>query len=526
VTTKKQLSLKTKKEMTITSIMLSKSTISKVSEFYQIDPSTIRFRPKIPFHKLTIEDEENIPERPKDLVEKPNDKHYEKEIKAIDDKINKHRENIEGLKKKINEERNGNNPDRERLKKERDELNKQLEPIQAEIEQRLEKLSGPEEQKKKLKAEKDSLQKEIDIFDVKIIDLEIKSIQEKLGFSSLNMSEEKKLIDKKNRLETQRPKVSKFSTIKDKLDALYKANSTGYDKVKEFKDKKKVLVDKIKIISDKLKAIKASTEINNQNIVNLDIQVKSIKDENDRLYQQKRDLQNEWDTKWRRYEEQQNLVKYIDEALKKISLLKKKADKEKKRKEKLEQKEDANEEKDIDDGGEQEEDFPNAYEIATCEWLISYFKSVIGEHPEKKESKSTISTVSQSTDDNLKPIERKDNEHELGLSEVSHAKKKKGPKVSKRDQKADSTGLLVIDSTVVNKIKNVKLSPPVFKKDVHEFIEKLEKAHHCFLAGPSEENTKCAENNVVKTERKPPVEETKVEQPKATINMRQEVILH
>jgi chromosome segregation ATPase len=453
----------------------------------RIDPSTTRFRPKIPFHKLTIDDEDSIPERPKDIIEKPNDKHYEKEIKALDEKINKHRDNIEGLKKKIKEERDGNNPDRERLKKEREELNKLLEPIDADIKQRLDKLSGPEGEKKKLKAEKDNLQKEIDIFDVKIINQEIKSIQEKLGFSSLNISEEKKLIDRKNRLEAQKPKVAKYSQIKDKLDALYKANSTGYDGVKGLKEKRKVLADKIKIISDKLKAIKESTEINNQNIVNLNIQIKSIRDENDRLYEQKREIEKEWDSKWKKYEDQQHILKYIDDAIKKINGLKKLAEKAKKRQEKMAKKEGANAEE--EEAGEDDVDvvdeIPHAYEIATCEWLTTYFRSVIGEHPEKKDTKTT-STINTVVDDSLKPIERKDNEHELGLSDLPLTKKKKGPKVSKRDQKAEGTGVLVLDNTVVNKIKDVSLAPPVYKKDVYEFLEKLEKVHKCFVAGQVE----------------------------------------
>jgi hypothetical protein len=358
-----------------------------------------------------------------------------------------------------------------------------LEPINLDIKQRLDKLSGPEAEKKKLKNEKDALQKEVDMFfDIKAIDREIKSIQEKLGFSSLNISEEKKLIDKKNRLEALKPKVAKFSKIKDKLDALYKANSSEYDKVKELKDRKKVLTDKLKVITDKLKLIKETTEINNQNIVNLNIQIKSIRDENDKLYQQRRDLEKEWDSKWRKYEDQQHLVKYIDEAMKKINLLKKKDEKEKKRKEKMDKKENNEDDKDRDEVDVQDE-VPNAYEIATCQWLTKYFKSLIGE-TEKQEVKATNVVTNTHTDDTLKPIVRNERDQELGISETQQAKKKgKGPKASKREQKAENTGVLVLDSNIANKIKDVKLTAPVYKKDVYEFLDKLDSSLKNYISG-------------------------------------------
>jgi hypothetical protein len=306
------------------------------------------------------------------------------------------------------------------------------------------------------------------------------------------------MIDRKNRLEAQKPKVAKFSKIKERLDTLYKANSTAYDQISELKTKKKVLLDKLKIVNDQLNTIKASANVNNQNITNLKLQIASIIEENDKLYQQKKELNNEWNTKWRKYEDQQREIQYIDEALKKINMLKKRADKDKKRKDKLDK--DNEDEVEVDnDGIEKPVEVPNAYEIATCQWLSKYFKSQTGEQTDKHEIKASTTNAQTNDDDKLKPLVRNDREHELGVSEQQQPKKKgKGPKVSKRDQKMESTGLLVLDSNVVNKIKDVKLNPPIYKKDVPEFLEKLDGAFKAYSSGTVRQQEKHKHPEVVK----------------------------
>jgi len=54
------------------------------------------------------------------------------------------------------------------------------------------RIKGPSDEMRSLKTTKDSLGKEIDSFRIDNLNAEIKSIQERLGFASLSIGEEKK----------------------------------------------------------------------------------------------------------------------------------------------------------------------------------------------------------------------------------------------------------------------------------------------------------------------------------------------
>jgi len=60
------------------------------------------------------------------------------------------------------------------------------------------------------------------------------------------------------------------------------------------------------------------------------LQKKSIFEDIKKLREKIKETRKEWDDRWYKYEDQQRLIKYIDDALSKITRLKKQADRDKK----------------------------------------------------------------------------------------------------------------------------------------------------------------------------------------------------
>lgn len=71
--------------------------IKIINKFF-IDAGATRFnKGRIPVYKLKLEDETEIPEKPKDILIEPNRKHYDKLIKEVEDQINHHQKSIVSL---------------------------------------------------------------------------------------------------------------------------------------------------------------------------------------------------------------------------------------------------------------------------------------------------------------------------------------------------------------------------------------------------------------------------------------------
>ena len=82
------------------------------------------------------------------------------------------------------------------------------------------------------------------------------------------------------------------------------------------------------------------------------------------------------------------------------------------------------------------------------------------------------------------------------MSESNTAKKKdkKGPKISKREQVSQSSGLLTMDVTLITEIKKVGLNPPVLRTDVEKFIKTLNEKLSEFKKLSEEEKRKYLED--------------------------------
>jgi len=172
----------------------------------------------------------------------------------------------------------------------------------------------------------------------------------------------------------------------------------------------------------------------NPKVVGFQLQKKSIFDEIKKLREKIKETRREWDDRWYKFEDQTKLLKYIEDALSKISKLKKQAEREKKRKER----EDAESDALTTETTVQKEEEPYAYEIFTSEWLNNYFRTLVGgqRHSEPAPQSGNLDSRGQSKLDEdlskglIKKIESKEDEFTLGISGPNQLKKK-----VKKDQK-------------------------------------------------------------------------------------------
>lgn len=364
------------------------------------------------------------------------------------------------------------------MKTQKDEISKKLEPIQKELKEARDFCKGSDEIKK-IKAERSALTNELEIHDLNDFNDEIKRIQKKLGFGNLNAGEEKKLIDKKNKMEAQRNKIQRLNELKTKLAELVKQYGPSLSKIREFSDQQKTLIEKKNLIYEKLKTIYDEKRSNDPAIKNLQLQRDSIRGEIEKLKAEIVAIENEWNDKWYHYEQQQKILDYIKEATNKINLLKKKNERDRKRREKAEKKGkgEAQEEEAADEDATPKPKNYFGYEISTCEWLVKYFKDIIGEGKNDQDEKSKDALTSQSkiADDlksgALKVLNRDDKFPSIDSS-AGFKNKKKNKK--ENNSKKAATNFLVLDLSLIGRIKDLGLTPPVFADAVKPFIAEVE----------------------------------------------------
>jgi uncharacterized coiled-coil DUF342 family protein len=439
------------------------------------DVGSTRFK-YIPLHKVTLETE--VPAEPQEKHDKPNDSHYEKEIKKIEEEINKHLDNIKALNEKIKKEKTGNSPDFNAAIEQVRDLNTTIKKLSDEKDE-LEKSFDDPNKAKKNRETKDRLEKEVDFKNLKQAQSIIEQIQEQLGFSQLSATEEKKLLEKKNKIEAQLPKIKKLEEVRQELNTVRESNKGPFEQLKELKKKIYDLVQKRKTLSTKIDVFKSNFNENKQEVESLKLQKNSIFEEIEKLKGKKYDLKKEWDDKWYKFEQYTKIMDHIKEIKKKQAEIVKREEKLKKKAEKdakKEGKEMANTPAEINivQTGESEE-------YKTCKILISYFESLISkDQPKKVEEKNTKNAMSDKLVEDLKKglIEIVDknaliSDQEIGIPGKGK-KKDKGPKISKREQKVLNSDLLVLGVDVSSQIASIGLNAPEKKNQVEAFIKTLE----------------------------------------------------
>ena len=441
------------------------------------DQGAVRFK-KVPFHKITLDTE--CPEEPQEKHDKPNDSHYQKELDKINKEIEKHNKNKDDLIEKIRQERTGNRPETKEYFDKVKDLTAKIEKIHKEIDLVEGESKGPISEEKKLKEKRERLEKEIDVKNYDSLMQEVRHYQEQLGFGTLSAQEEKKIMDKKNRLESQASSTKAYQQVKEQLKKLKESNKGLFDKLKVLRDEKKKLYEERKTVSAKIDDLKKNITENNEVVNQLKKQVDSIKEENKKLNKKYRDLEYEWNDKWFKYEKYMEIVDYIKEFKKKQADIKK-------REEKLIKKEEKENKKNTTQSNVEinllvTDDSTKTLE---CKKLIEYFRSLLpkSENTTNLNTTNTTSDVSEKIAEDLKKgnleifdREAKNSKQVLGIEGGNNGKNKKnkGPKVSKREQKSNATEMLLLSVGISSQIKEFGLIAPNKRDQIESFVKTLE----------------------------------------------------
>lgn len=415
-----------------------------------------------------------VPAEPHEKHDKPNDSHYEKELKKINDKIEEHKKNKLKLLDDIKKEKFGNRPELNDLHTTLKDLNEKLKPIEDDIKTKSETIKAPLEKEKLYKEKKDRLEKEIDIKNVEKLTAQIKYYQEQLGFATLSVTEEKKMMQMKLRLESQVESTKIYCKARDTLKKLRDENKSTFDELKVLKDQKFKILEEKKLIKAKIEGTK-KVEVDNKEVVTqLQAQVDSIKNEIKNLNEQYRNLEQEWNTKWIKFEEYQSIMDYINNIKKIQQEIIKKEEKQKRKEEK-----DAKKNQKVEVIEMTVVHSEDSKETITCKNLIDYFKNLL---PKTETSNATtekngVSTISDKLAQDLKKgnlvtLNRDALNSTQVLGVEGGAKKKKDKVVKKKEEK--TTEYLILDVGILGQIRDFNLAVPNKKSEVEAFVKTLE----------------------------------------------------
>jgi len=442
------------------------------------DLGATRFK-RIPIHKITKDSV--IPDEPQEKHDKPNDSAFEKELKAISEKIEQHQKNKEELYEKIKSEKVGKSPEVHNYITEIKSIKEQLTPIEAQISDLSAQLTVPLAEQKRLKGLRLSIEKETDIKDYDRLMGEIEIIQEKLGFGTMSAKEESNLVIRKNKLEAQAPRVKQLRDIKVKLTKLIGDNKEPFEKLKALRKTKDSLYDRKKVLHGKIDAIKTTVKENEPAIEQLKLQIEDVKKSIKNLNEEYYNKEQEWNKKWKDFEEYMVIVEHIRECKKKQQEIIKYEEKMKKRADKEADKE--KKQNKVSSTVEivlQKSD--DTEETLVLKNLITYFRSLLPKNENVVQTTKTTTSVSDKINEDLKKglvsvFDRDaiNNEQVLGIASNKVAKKEKGPKVSKREQKSLQSDLLLLGVDVSSQIKELNLTAPNKKSQVEVFVQTLEK---------------------------------------------------
>jgi chromosome segregation ATPase len=463
---------------------------------------------------MQIEDEDAIPKKPEHILEKPNDHKYEKQIKELKDKITHHKESIVEYKEKIKMEKVGNNPEIKVLRGEKDVLNEKFDTHKKELDELKKTCDGVSSQVKALREIRASLETELDCKNMDQFTDELRNIQKKLGYGTMNAVEETKLIAKRGKLELQKPKIIKLNEASKKIKELNTKFGPQLKQIGEMVKKNKGLYEQKKEISTKLKALYDARQSNDPAIKVLQDMVESVKTNIGELKEEITKINAEWDDKWYKYEDQAALLDYIKRATDHVNDLKKRKAKAAKNLARMEKKA-----KEEGQTGDDEDYTPKkkeyfSYELGQCEWLLKYFRSLNGEQPKAETASITLVCGNSKLDEDLKKggltLMAKNTD---GVDMSKGFNKKKGKKEKKENKKA--AGILQLDIALITKVKDLGLTPPMNSDDVNAFIGELEGKLKFFEAEAvkkTEEMAEIAKANAEKAAEVPVEAEAQAEQ--------------
>jgi len=233
-----------------------------------------------------LTEEDKIPDMPTKL-EKPLDLQFEKQIKEYEQEILNKQKKISEIKEKIDAEKFGANPERKNLLDKKNKLIEAIRPLNHEIKSLDLELHQVKNDINWYKNEKDHLKKEIENWSLEQLLSEIKHLKEKIGFAQMSVTEEKKTIERKLKLEAMIPKVKKFKEYNDALNQIYKENNESLTKIKTLKEKRNKMSEEIDSIDIKVDLINQSKVSNKPAVTQLEKEKYEVEDEIKSLQEKK-----------------------------------------------------------------------------------------------------------------------------------------------------------------------------------------------------------------------------------------------
>ena len=446
------------------------------------DPESTRPR-NTPVSKLTINDEDSIPKMPDKILPMPlTQEEFDNKRMEYIEQMNNKKENIKKLFEEIKrvyaglkgDKKNKINDEYAQLKKRREDIEKALkieDDKNSEIKSTIDKLNEEVKQFDKLKL----------IPNIRIIEEEIKSIQESLSFGDLSAAEEKDLLDRKASVVAYLKAIRQQREYKSKnRDKLQKGN----DLRKELRELKLKMEPMAKILSAEFKRKKEEKQKNilqaedkreeNPIIAQLKLQISILKQEKKKLKEELDAFYIDQTNKWNEYNEQQSLIDYITRARKKIRDLKMIEKKKEKAQKEREKNGNVKESEIIKEGGREIiKSKQYAKEEADCDYLYSYFSKLLPKGEEQKISFNQIDnkTNTKLDEDIAKGLlkEFKRDQSVFGTSDPVHKKKKgKKPKIGKVEEQ------FFVDFEILNIINHLKLTAPLKLEGIPKFLKELE----------------------------------------------------
>lgn len=456
------------------------------------DPASKRSRPRnTPISKLQISDEDSIPKMPTKLLPKPNENQFNTKIKEIDAKI-------ESKKKSIDQIREQKKKEIENLKgasdagyQERFQANEMVKTLRAQFG---EKEKETEEIRRKSKEATDELKAYERLGcgtnEKKVRDL-IKNIQEQLSFGDISVPEEKRLSDKKADLENYLKLLKKTKPIKEQAKKPIEELNKLRTQLKEAQKKRDQIYEKYGITKTKSKEDKKEKKPDNPEIARLNTLIDTLYNEKRELIDEKRKIQDEYNQQWYDYEAEQRQIEYIKKAQKQIKYLKDKANNEKKLKKREEKRkakgnEEETEQLEVNDT-EKPKPKKNDEKLKKIEIVEGFFKTIengikANAATETTEQKATKISQNTKIDEDMKKGKLKEFVRdesfgfELGITGAGIKNKKDKRKKRKKEKEKAlviDEATLVLDINILEKIADLKLSPPLYYSDVSAFLADL-----------------------------------------------------
>lgn len=428
---------------------------------------------RTPLHLIT--DKTEIPAEPQEKHDKPNESKFNKEYQAIEDEIAKHKKNLEELYEEKKREKTGNNPDYKKVLDRIDEINKKTKELNEIVEAKNAELVKPLAEEQSLKLEKEKLEKELTFKSFEKATAEVLFIQEQLGFHELSNTEEKKLMEKKKKIEEQLPRLQHLEKVRNNLKKIRDQNKAPFEALKKLKHELYTLREERKTEYSKRDVYKSNIKSVNETVNQLEEKIKSLKETNRELAKKRNELERDFNDKWYKWEVYEEEMTYIREATKKKNDFIKREEKKKKKEEKLAKKDGNTGEVEINTVSTGE-----TLEVLDCKALINYFNSLTKTSDTKEVVQETKDVLSDKIKEDLNKglvsivdREKINNDQLLGI-EGKSKKKTKGPKVSKREQKSLNTDLLILDIEINQQIDRIGLKPIAKKSQIEAFIKTLE----------------------------------------------------